>query len=39
MNDVKVAAKPIQDKSPLDPDNFKDFKLKKVVPYNHNTAK
>ena len=27
-----------QEKSPLDPDNFVDFKLKKVVPYNHNTA-
>ncbi|KAI8980634.1 cytochrome-b5 reductase [Trametes punicea] len=33
-------AKPkISDKSPLDPQNFVDFKLKKVEPYNHNTAK
>ncbi|KZS93256.1 cytochrome-b5 reductase [Sistotremastrum niveocremeum HHB9708] len=31
--------KPIQEKSPLDPKNFVDFKLKKVEPYNHNTAK
>ncbi|TBU41280.1 cytochrome-b5 reductase [Dichomitus squalens] len=29
----------ISDQSPLDPQNFKDFKLKKVEPYNHNTAK
>jgi hypothetical protein len=29
--------KPKQEKSPLDPQNFKDFKLKKVIPYNHNT--
>jgi len=28
-----------QTKSPLDPENFLDFKLKKVEPYNHNTAK
>ncbi|KAF9011168.1 cytochrome-b5 reductase [Cyathus striatus] len=28
-----------QEKSPLDPEKFIDFKLKKVVPYNHNTAK
>ncbi|KAF7793598.1 hypothetical protein EIP86_004712, partial [Pleurotus ostreatoroseus] len=28
-----------QEKSPLDPDNFVDFKLKKIEPYNHNTAK
>lgn len=27
-----------QEKSPLDPENFKDFKLKKIVPYNHNTS-
>ncbi|CDO68486.1 hypothetical protein BN946_scf184499.g11 [Trametes cinnabarina] len=33
-------AKPkISDKSALDPQNFVDFKLKKVEPYNHNTAK
>ncbi|KAF8203895.1 cytochrome-b5 reductase [Pholiota molesta] len=31
--------KPKQEKSPLDPQNFIDFKLKKVVPYNHNTAR
>jgi hypothetical protein len=29
----------MQEKSPLDPENFVDFKLKKIVPYNHNTAK
>ncbi|KAI0348190.1 ferredoxin reductase-like C-terminal NADP-linked domain-containing protein [Trametopsis cervina] len=34
-----VAPKKVQEKSPLDPDNFVDFKLKKVEPYNHNTAK
>lgn len=28
-----------QEKSPLDPENFVDFKLKRVVPYNHNTSK
>ncbi|KAL0951893.1 hypothetical protein HGRIS_008550 [Hohenbuehelia grisea] len=28
-----------QEKSPLDPENFKDFKLKRIEPYNHNTAK
>ncbi|KAF9067289.1 NADH-cytochrome b5 reductase [Rhodocollybia butyracea] len=28
-----------QTQSPLDPENFKDFKLKKIVPYNHNTSK
>ncbi|KAH9905530.1 ferredoxin reductase-like C-terminal NADP-linked domain-containing protein [Epithele typhae] len=33
-------AKPkISDKSALDPQNFVDFKLKAVEPYNHNTAK
>ncbi|KAI0640343.1 ferredoxin reductase-like C-terminal NADP-linked domain-containing protein [Trametes polyzona] len=36
----KEPVKPkISDKSPLDPKNFVDFKLKKVEPYNHNTAK
>ena len=30
--------KRVQEKSPLDPDNFVDFKLKRVEPYNHNTA-
>ncbi|KAK7464483.1 hypothetical protein VKT23_006653 [Stygiomarasmius scandens] len=30
--------KPKQEKSPLDPENFKDFKLKKIKPYNHNTS-
>jgi cytochrome-b5 reductase len=29
---------PKQEKSPLDPEKFIDFKLKKVVPYNHNTS-
>lgn len=28
-----------QEKSPLDPKNFVSFKIKKVEPYNHNTAK
>ncbi|KAH6916734.1 cytochrome-b5 reductase [Coprinopsis sp. MPI-PUGE-AT-0042] len=28
-----------QEKSPLDPENFQDFKLKQILPYNHNTAK
>ncbi|KAF9486386.1 cytochrome-b5 reductase [Pholiota conissans] len=32
------APKPKQEKSPLDPQNFIDFKLKKIVPYNHNSA-
>ncbi|KAF5385342.1 hypothetical protein D9615_001031 [Tricholomella constricta] len=27
-----------QEKSPFDPENFIDFKLKKVIPYNHNTS-
>ena len=31
--------KKIQEKSPLDPEKFIDFKLKRVEPYNHNTAK
>uniref|UniRef100_A0A8H7Y9M5 NADH-cytochrome b5 reductase n=1 Tax=Psilocybe cubensis TaxID=181762 RepID=A0A8H7Y9M5_PSICU len=31
--------KPKQEKSPLDPQNFQDFKLKKVIPYNHNSSK
>ncbi|KAF5375218.1 hypothetical protein D9758_000492 [Tetrapyrgos nigripes] len=31
-------SQPVQEKSPLDPENFKDFKLKKIVPYNHNTS-
>ncbi|KAI0776348.1 ferredoxin reductase-like C-terminal NADP-linked domain-containing protein [Trametes elegans] len=35
-----AATKPkISDKSALDPQNFVDFKLKKVEPYNYNTAK
>ena len=38
-NDVPKAFKKAQEKSPLDPKEFKDFKLKKVEPYNHNTAK
>ncbi|KAG5340556.1 hypothetical protein C0989_001242 [Termitomyces sp. Mn162] len=29
---------PIQEKSPFDPQNFVDFKLKKIIPYNHNTS-
>ncbi|CCM00046.1 uncharacterized protein FIBRA_02072 [Fibroporia radiculosa] len=31
--------KKAQEKSPLDPENFVDFKLKRVEPYNHNTAR
>jgi cytochrome-b5 reductase len=27
-----------QEKSPLNPENFIDFKLKKIVPYNHDTS-
>ncbi|TRM61635.1 hypothetical protein BD626DRAFT_501716 [Schizophyllum amplum] len=34
----KQDAIPKQEKSPLDPDNFVDFKLKKVIPYNHNSS-
>jgi hypothetical protein len=30
---------PPQEKSPLDPKEFIDFKLKRVEPYNHNTSK
>lgn len=36
---AKVVPKKVQEKSPLDPNNFVEFKLKKVEPYNHNTAK
>ncbi|KAF5352839.1 hypothetical protein D9756_006100 [Leucocoprinus leucothites] len=32
------APKPKPTKSALDPDNYKDFKLKKIKPYNHNTS-
>lgn len=35
---VKAKARKVQEKSPLDPDNFVDFKLKRVEPYNYNTA-
>ncbi|KIY73391.1 cytochrome-b5 reductase [Cylindrobasidium torrendii FP15055 ss-10] len=35
--DSRYSEKP-QEKSPLDPQNFLDFKLKKIVPYNHNTS-
>ena len=30
---------PKQEKSPLNPEQFTDFKLKKTEPYNHNTSK
>ncbi|KAF8807892.1 cytochrome-b5 reductase [Phlegmacium glaucopus] len=30
--------KPKQEKSPFDPQNFTDFKLKKVLPYSHNSS-
>jgi len=36
---MKGTQKPKQLKSPLDPGNFVDFKLKKVEPYNHNTSR
>ena len=36
--DRKELAKPKQEKSPFDPKNFIDFKLKKVLPYNHNSS-
>lgn len=35
----KVVPKNVQEKSPLDPENFVDFTLKRVDSYNHNTAK
>ncbi|KAJ3479103.1 hypothetical protein NLI96_g9288 [Meripilus lineatus] len=34
-----VAVKKVQEKSPFDPENFVDFKLKKIEDYNHNTSK
>lgn len=34
-----MAKSEAQAKSPLDPENFVDFKLKKVLPYNHNTSR
>ncbi|VDC04246.1 unnamed protein product [Peniophora sp. CBMAI 1063] len=37
-DDVPKAFKKAQEKSPLDPKEFKDFKLKKVIPYNDNTS-
>lgn len=30
--------KPKQEKSPLDPNQFVNFKLKKIIPYNHNSS-
>ena len=36
--DRNKLAKMKQEKSPLDPQNFIDFKLKKVLPYNHNSS-
>ncbi|KAG5643508.1 hypothetical protein DXG03_000749 [Asterophora parasitica] len=36
--DYTTKTAPKQEKSPLDPENFIDFKLKKIVPYNHNTS-
>jgi len=35
--DIKTAKKDL--KSPLDPSKYIDLKLKRVEPYNHNTAK
>ncbi|KII93272.1 hypothetical protein PLICRDRAFT_171052 [Plicaturopsis crispa FD-325 SS-3] len=34
-----LATKKVQEKSPLDPKEFLDFKLKAVEKYNHNTSK
>ncbi|KAH8099858.1 ferredoxin reductase-like C-terminal NADP-linked domain-containing protein [Cristinia sonorae] len=34
-----VKPKKVQEKSPFDPKEFVDFKLKRIEPYNHNTAK
>ncbi|KDR85519.1 hypothetical protein GALMADRAFT_234435 [Galerina marginata CBS 339.88] len=39
LDSFKATPKPKQEKSPLDPQDFIDFKLKKVVPYNHNSSK
>jgi cytochrome-b5 reductase len=39
LNYTNPISKITQTKSPLDPDNFVDFKLKRVEPYNHNTSK
>ena len=36
--DRNEPAKMKQEKSPFDPQNFTDFKLKKVLPYNHNSS-
>ncbi|KAG5636310.1 hypothetical protein H0H81_008481, partial [Sphagnurus paluster] len=36
--DYTTKAAPMQEKSPLDPEKWIDFKLKKVIPYNHNTS-
>ena len=33
-----AAVKPVQEKSPLDPEKFIDLKLPKIIPYNHNTS-
>jgi cytochrome-b5 reductase len=35
----KKESRPVQEKSPLDPKDFIDFKLKRIVHYNHNTSK
>ncbi|KAF8963949.1 cytochrome-b5 reductase [Flammula alnicola] len=34
----RATLKPKQVTSPLDPQNFVDFKLKKIIPYNHNSS-
>ena len=39
LNNPQVSAKKTPEKSPLDPQNFVDFELKKVERYNHNTSK
>ncbi|KAF5312184.1 hypothetical protein D9619_002747 [Psilocybe cf. subviscida] len=38
LNGRPEPVKPKQEKSPLDPQNFVDFKLKKIIPYNHNSS-
>jgi len=38
-SDTQGNIKSAQTKNPLDPENFLDFKLKRVEPYNHNTSK
>jgi hypothetical protein len=39
LNNSQVSTKKTPEKSPLDPQNFVDFELKKVERYNHNTSR